>query len=434
MKKTIPNKCTVLVVGGGPAGAMAAGLLAQDGIDVVVLEKEQFPRETVGESLIPHIWKYLDLIGASERIWNAGFIPKSGGSTLRENKFKKMSFSSLGYKRPGMHVERCEFDDILLKRAEELGAKVFFKTKVVKIIPKADLSQAIVKTEEGENQTINAKYIIDASGQSALLAKQEKVRIYDEGFRFHAFWGYFKGGNYLDGNAKIQPFEQRFKQRPMTFISNFKDWGWVWHIILREKTSIGIILPKKQLIDFKNRGATLSERFQSFVKDTPLTGRLMQDAKFIPDSVGSIKDYAYKPTQMTIGNCFLIGDACAFVDPINSVGIIIGMYGAFLATWSIKRALKSPSKIEGIKKNFETQLKLRLDLARLISFPNELVSQDMIEQGHRLIGQLDDIEKKLALTQIALTSRAGNLPEFIDPSLTSVHEEVELATILASAS
>ena len=59
MNSQIPEKCDVLIVGGGPTGSMAAAILSKKGIDVVLLEKQQFPRDTVGESLIPHVWNFL---------------------------------------------------------------------------------------------------------------------------------------------------------------------------------------------------------------------------------------------------------------------------------------------------------------------------------------------------------------------------------------
>jgi flavin-dependent dehydrogenase len=83
LNATIPSSCDVLIIGGGPAGSMAASLLAMKGIDVVVLEKEKFPRYKVGESLIPHFWKYTDAIGVSDKIIREGFIRKARSAPFR---------------------------------------------------------------------------------------------------------------------------------------------------------------------------------------------------------------------------------------------------------------------------------------------------------------------------------------------------------------
>ena len=433
MNSPIPEKCTVLIIGGGPGGAMAAALLAQKGVDVVVLEKEQFPRAVVGESLIPHFWKYLDLIDVADQVMNAGFVAKCGGAALWRGKFRKMSFADFGFDRPGLHVERGEFDKILLDRAAVLGASVFFKTKVTKVVHNEEWSKVIYKNElTRESQTIQARYIVDASGQSALLGKQEKIRFYDDGFRFHAFWGYYQGGNYLDNEARICSFGKHFSNRPLTVISSIGEWGWVWQILLRDKVSIGVILPQNLLATFKKRGANMVERFESMVKDTPLVSTLMKDATLIPGSVNAIKDYAYKPSHLVIGNSFLIGDAAAFVDPINSAGVVMALYGGYLASWSIVRALNAPRGIENIKDMFSYQLKLRLDLFRLIAFPGDLVSEKMIDEGRRLLNQLDRKEKELAMTQITLTNRAQNLPELLGLPIEKYSQNISLSQILAT--
>ncbi|HYN83355.1 MAG TPA: tryptophan 7-halogenase [Gemmatimonadaceae bacterium] len=80
----IPEKADVVVIGGGPAGSTAANLLAHRGCDVVLLDQARHPRLMVGESILPHIWKYLDQLGAAEDIENAGFIRKSGGTLSGE--------------------------------------------------------------------------------------------------------------------------------------------------------------------------------------------------------------------------------------------------------------------------------------------------------------------------------------------------------------
>ncbi|MCK5121037.1 MAG: FAD-dependent oxidoreductase, partial [Methylococcales bacterium] len=73
----IPKACDVVVIGGGPGGSSAATHLALAGIDVVLFERANFPRNQVGESLIPHFWKFTDMTGVSEKIQQQGFVTKA---------------------------------------------------------------------------------------------------------------------------------------------------------------------------------------------------------------------------------------------------------------------------------------------------------------------------------------------------------------------
>lgn len=203
----IPNSCDVVVVGGGPAGSHAATLLAQRGYEVVVLEKARFPRPMVGESLIPHFWKFMDHTGITPKVEAANFLSKAGGITVWNGRIHQFSFSAFGYDRPALHVERDEFDDLLLRHAEEQGAVVFEEVSVMGVDFSDDkpiVSYHSMRDDFRGAGQIQCRYVIDASGNSTVLAKQFKSRKLVAGKRtFLGMWGYFTGGNYIgvDGSS-----------------------------------------------------------------------------------------------------------------------------------------------------------------------------------------------------------------------------------------
>lgn len=73
---TIPESCEVLVVGGGPAGSYAASALAREGVDVVVLEADHFPRYHIGESMLASIRHFLRFIDLEKTFDAYGFCKK----------------------------------------------------------------------------------------------------------------------------------------------------------------------------------------------------------------------------------------------------------------------------------------------------------------------------------------------------------------------
>lgn len=416
MSSYLPLECDVLVIGGGPAGSIAAGVLAQKNIKVVVLEKEKFPRNTIGESLIPHFWRFTDLIGASEAIEAEGFIVKAGGIVHWDGVQRKMSFNSFGFKRPALHVERDVFDKILLDRVKEIGAAVYEEVKVLKVETSSDTEVTVVYNDikSGTEGTIKASYLIDATGQQAILAKQQKTRVFDENFNFQAIWGYFDQSDYYDKDKTLRGFSERKTHNPVTTIASIGDWGWCWHIVQREKVSVGLMVAKSQLSKFKEGGATLAERFEFAARNVPMIGDLLQEGKLIEGSVNSIRDYAYQSTELIMNNCFLVGDAAAFVDPISSEGVPMAMYGGYLAAWGIENCLKNPKRKSFYRDLCLKEYKKRLNVFKMLAYPGHGLPDDLsncMQEGMRNFGES---EIQLIIAQSKMTGRIDNIAEIID--------------------
>lgn len=409
----IPEKADVVVIGGGPSGAMASALLAQSGINVVLLEKEHFPRYAVGESLIPHFWKFTDLIGASEAIENAGFIKKGGGSTYWNGSLKVLSFAPFGHDRPGLHVERDEFDNILLSRSKELGTQVFegVQVKSVKI---SDEENSVFYSHNGEDSAqIKCRFLIDASGQSAVVAKQMGIREFDPEFRFQAFWGYFDQSDYLDRNGIVTSFDNRFTTNPTSLVTGTGDWGWSWHLMMKEKVSVGAMIPKVLLPEFKSGGNDLKSRFLQHVSAIPITAGLLSDSNLISE-VKTTRDYAYSPSKLAFKGCFLTGDAVAFADPINSEGVTMALYGGMMAAWAIQKSLENMARVDFYKNMYINTLERRFKVFQLLSYPKDKIAPHLLQSCIEVIkGQSED-ETNLILAHLVLTNRANDFPELME--------------------
>jgi len=351
-EKRIPAQCDVLVIGGGPAGSSVAIELARSGVDVVLLERATFPRNQVGESLIPHFWKFADNLGLSEKIQRQGFVAKAGGITLWNGKIRQISFAKFGYQRPGLHVERDIFDDLLLMHAQDCGAQVFCRVMVKKVNFKNNDHPVVSffdkRQDENEQGSVRCQYVIDASGHNTFLANSFKTRqLINPELNYLSLWGYFKDSRYVGVDRKSHDASELSSAKPVTFVTSYRS-GWLWHIILRGKTSVGLIIPVEQ---FKSVGPEQRERyFLQACEEIPSVAKLLENARFIEGSLQFRPNYSYFCEKICGDNYYCIGDAAAFADPIFSHGVQNAFYNAAVACLAIKASLKRKRSVSYLGK------------------------------------------------------------------------------------
>ncbi len=432
---TIPNKCDVVVIGGGPAGSTIGSILGRKGYEVVLLDKARHPRYTVGESLIPHFWKYCEYIGADKKIDAEKFIQKSGGTVIWNGTIRQMAFKDFGYTRPALHVERDRFDHILLDHARESGVNVFEEVSVLKTHLNNGTHPRVTYRANHEKNSgeISCRYIVDASGQSAVIARQLGIRMIDEGFRFMSIWGYFNDSKYVAADGKAYDFAHLRSIPPTTFVSNIEQWGWLWHIPQRESTSVGMVLPQDKMKEIKSSDGALEQYFLRKCREIPYLNQLLANASYVDGSFHIIRDYSYRPTELAGPGFFLIGDAAAFVDPIFSIGVVLAMYSAYLAAWAIDRSFQKPGSTELNRKIFAKQFNTRLEASRALALPRYGFS-DLEDQLVRTSIQFEtSLEQELMYVVSTLTTRSENFLEMSrdknGPVITSnkyrVIEEIE---------
>jgi flavin-dependent dehydrogenase len=415
----IPERCDVVVIGGGPAGSTAATMLAQKGYDVVLFDRERHPRYRVGESLIPHTWKYMDMIGASDKLKAEGFVQKSGGTVIWNGVIRQMAFKDFGYSNPALHVERDRYDLILLEHARERGVRIFEEVVVQGADLRAEGEPVAVTYRASDDRAAGrttARFVVDASGHNAVLARQLGARFVDEGFRFMSVWGYFEGSKYLSQGGQVHPFEDLKTFPPTTFVSSLDtlgDWGWMWHIPLRESTSVGLVVPQDHLRAVRGTKA-LEEFFLQTCYRIPYLDHLLEHARYLEGSLHVIRDYSYRTTSVAGPGYFLIGDAAAFVDPIFSVGVVLGMYSASIATWAIDRSFKQPDSTERNRALFSSQFLGRLELSRSLALPRYSFGGSATAEAKDAVLFESDLEQELMYVVSTVTTRNENVLELIE--------------------
>ncbi|MFJ6069810.1 NAD(P)/FAD-dependent oxidoreductase [Streptomyces sp. NPDC093065] len=318
----------VLVIGGGPGGSLAAMLLARAGVDVTLLERETFPRYHVGESLTSSCRVMMDIAGVLDKVDAAGFTSRRGALLRWGAEDWTIDWAQLfGPDVRGWQVERAEFDEILLRHAQEQGVEVVEGAHVKKVAFDGDRPVAAewVDTKHGNAQRVTEfDFLVDASGRSGVLAAQHfRNRRAHEIFRNVAIWGYWDGGELLEGTP---PGGLNVVSTPD---------GWFWVIPLRDGAfSVGFVTHKTRFIERRKEFTSDDEMLLALVQESETVRGQLADAKFTgPTRVE--QDYSYVADSFCGPGYFLVGDAACFLDPLLSTGVHLAMYSAVLAAASV---------------------------------------------------------------------------------------------------
>ena len=317
----------VLIIGGGPAGACAASLLARGGRRVLVLEKEKFPRYHVGESLIPGCLRVFDAIGVRDQVESAGFVVKRGVTfSWGLDGEWGISFAEQGASPDyAFQVDRARFDKILLDHARSCGAEVREQVTVGEVEFVDDAAR--VTTSAGVEQ---AAYVIDASGQGSVLGRRLGERKFDETLRNVAIWRYYRGC----------PRQVGAKAGNISILRHGD--GWWWFIPLEPTpagmTSVGVVMSRDS---YRALGAKVQGAFDEARAAAPELGAWLDGAQPASE-LRAAADWSYRSGRVTGDRWLLAGDAAGFVDPLLSTGCYLALSGGYLAGVCLTSVLDDP--------------------------------------------------------------------------------------------
>ncbi len=325
------NFCDVAVIGGGPAGSTAARMLVKKGWKVSLFEKARHPRFHIGESLLPMNVPIFEELGVLEEVKKIGVF-KPGAEFYDPDPSRephRFYFrDSLDKNYPNAYqVRRSELDELLLRNAEEAGVDVREETRVSKVEFGADHSATLsVQSKDGVAEVWQARFVVDASGRDTLLANQFGIKHKNMRHGSAAVFGHFRNVPRYAG-----------EDGGLISISWFEH-GWIWIIPLPDGiTSIGAVCDPGYL---RARDCSPEEFLRKTLKMAPphVAERLASI-----ETVGNVQatgNYSYSAGEMVFPGAILVGDAWAFVDPVFSSGVLMGMRGALFGSRYVDAVLR----------------------------------------------------------------------------------------------
>lgn len=343
-----PPDYDVLVLGGGPAGSTAAALLAREGRRVALLERERGPRYHIGESLLPSVLPFLEELGVADEVARHGFHRKLGQTFVwgRDRSPWMLDFRELDVYPYAYFVERADFDAMLVRNAARLGAEVHEGVSVEDVIVDDAGRVRGVKArraDTGESWSPTARFVVDATGQNALLARRAGERQYVEGLRNVAVWSYW------DGAGRLPPPADEH------IITVSTESGWIWFIPLRDgRTSVGVVTSDRG--DLRGQGGGRNDELSAFylrsLQKAELVGDLLAGAKQVAE-VRTHRDWSYCARRFFGPGFLLAGDAACFIDPILSTGVHLALTGGYNAALAVHSALATPAHEPAFMRYFQ---------------------------------------------------------------------------------
>lgn len=324
------EKVDVLVIGAGPAGCVAAAFLNKNGISTKIVEKTKFPRQVIGESLIPRVMDHFDEVGFIPAIEKAGFEKKWGARFIRGEQKCIFDFSEkygVGWDWT-WQVPRAEFDDIVAKEAQRQGVEIAFQTEVVSVTFQGSTSTVTVKNIDGTSSVIEAGFIIDSSGYGRVLPRLLN----------------------LDAPPSVSGYSSVFThvldiKRPATKYGSLITFDvlqqevWLWVIPFSNgKTSLGVVGNSDYIASLSSEGNP-DEILRKAFDYSDFYRERFTGSDFLFNAVW-LKNYSCAVKEMYGPGFALTGNSSAFLDPVFSSGVAFATESGILSAKLITRQLQ----------------------------------------------------------------------------------------------
>lgn len=331
----------VIIIGAGPSGSSAAALLRHKGYAVTVIEKQYFPRFSIGESLLPQCMVFLEEAGlldtVREHVESRGFQFKNGAAFLCGQKRSHYNFTEKFTDGPGTtwQVRRADFDHLLAQQAQQYGADIRFGHEVIAVDVESDQPILTVLDEAQQQYQIQAKFLLDASGFGRILPKFLDLESPSNFPVRRAIFTHIE-----DGIGNQADFD---REKILVTVHEKDPRAWYWLIPFADgRASFGVVAEQDFFDHYQFEDSAENEPealLKRILADEQSLSQILQQAKF-DTPVRTLVGYSANVKHLAGRNYALLGNAGEFLDPVFSSGVTIALKSSSLAVPLLDRVLQ----------------------------------------------------------------------------------------------
>ena len=371
---------TVVVIGAGPAGAIAATLLKRKGHDVLIIERQLFPRFSIGESLLSHCLDFVEEAGMLEAVKAAGFQKKNGAAFAWRDQYSAFDFGDTFTKgQPStFQVQRGTFDKLLADQAELQGVEIRYQQEIIAGDFESPQPVLSVRREDGSEYQLQAQFVLDASGYGRVLPRLLDL---EAPSNFPVRQAVF---THIEDHIDPANFD---REKILVSIHPEHRDVWFWSIPFSNgRCSQGVVANAER---FKDKPEDLDACLREFIDETPHLKDLLKDAVW-DTPARTIGGYSANVKTLHGPGFALLGNAAEFLDPVFSSGVTIAMRSASMAAGVLHRQLQGEAV--DWQSEFAEPLKRGVDTFRCYvegwyagTFQDVIFYQDGTEDIRRMI-------------------------------------------------
>jgi flavin-dependent dehydrogenase len=333
MPNTELQQRQVLIIGAGPSGAIAGALLKRNGHDVLIIERQRFPRFSIGESLLSHCIDFVEEAGMLPALEAAGFQRKNGAAFAWGDEYSAFDFGDTfsNGKPSTFQVQRAQFDQLLADQAAAQGVEIRYEEEIIAADFERPRPQVRVRRLDGSEYRVEAEFVLDASGYGRVLPRLLDLEA---------------PSNFPVRQAVFTHIEDRIDHpafdREKILITTHPQHRdiWFWTIPFSNgRCSLGVVAAAEH---FAAAPADLDACLKDFVAQTPSLAKVLANAAW-DTPARTIGGYSANVKTLHGPGFALLGNAAEFLDPVFSSGVTIAMRSASMAAGVLHRQLQGES-------------------------------------------------------------------------------------------